>query len=59
MATSKRGRRAACRGAAVHFDRITVTGTEDVLMAAVLADGETVIQQRRARTGGAGPGRCC
>ena len=31
------------RGAAVHFDRITVTGTEDVLMAAVLAKGETVI----------------
>jgi UDP-N-acetylglucosamine 1-carboxyvinyltransferase len=32
------------RGAAVHFDRITVTGTEDVLMAAVLAEGETLIQ---------------
>jgi UDP-N-acetylglucosamine 1-carboxyvinyltransferase len=31
------------RGAAVQFDRITVTGTEDVLMAAVLAKGETVI----------------
>src|SRR5579862_1160414 len=31
------------RGAPVHFDRITVTGTEDVLMAAVLADGETTI----------------
>ncbi len=31
------------RGGAVHFDRITVTGTEDVLMAAVLAKGETVI----------------
>jgi UDP-N-acetylglucosamine 1-carboxyvinyltransferase len=31
------------RGAQVHFDRITVTGTEDVLMAAVLAQGETVI----------------
>jgi UDP-N-acetylglucosamine 1-carboxyvinyltransferase len=31
------------KGAEVHFDRITVTGTEDVLMAAVLADGETVI----------------
>ena len=28
----------------MHFDRITVTGTEDVLMAAVLADGETVIR---------------
>lgn len=32
------------RGALVHFDRITVTGTEDVLMAAVLARGETVIE---------------
>lgn len=31
------------RGARVQFDRITVTGTEDVLMAAVLAQGETVI----------------
>ena len=27
----------------MQFDRITVTGTEDVLMAAVLAQGETVI----------------
>lgn len=32
------------RGATVHFDRVTVTGTEDILMAAVLARGETVIQ---------------
>jgi UDP-N-acetylglucosamine 1-carboxyvinyltransferase len=31
-------------GAPVSFDRITVTGTEDVLMAAVLAHGETVIE---------------
>jgi UDP-N-acetylglucosamine 1-carboxyvinyltransferase len=31
------------RGANVHFDRITVTGTEDLLMAAVLARGETVL----------------
>jgi UDP-N-acetylglucosamine 1-carboxyvinyltransferase len=30
-------------GAEVHFDRITVTGTEDLLMAAVLARGETII----------------
>src|SRR5260370_19774038 len=28
------------KGRHVHFDRITVTGTEDLLMAAVLADGE-------------------
>lgn len=32
------------RGTMIHFDRITVTGTEDVLMAAVLARGETVIR---------------
>jgi len=31
-------------GTYVHFDRITVTGTEDLLMAATLADGETVIE---------------
>lgn len=30
-------------GARIHFDRITVTGTEDLLMAAVLAKGETVL----------------
>ena len=32
------------RGTEVHFDRITVTGTEDVLMAAVLARGDTLIR---------------
>lgn len=32
------------RGGTIQFDRITVTGTEDVLMAAVLARGETVIR---------------
>ncbi len=32
------------RGGPIHFDRITVTGTEDVLMAAVLARGETVLR---------------
>jgi UDP-N-acetylglucosamine 1-carboxyvinyltransferase len=32
------------KGTVVQFDRITVTGTEDVLMAAVLAEGQTVIQ---------------
>jgi len=31
------------RGAAVRFERITVTGTEDLMMAAVLAQGETII----------------
>lgn len=39
-ATAPRG----LKGTVVHFDRITVTGTEDVLMAAVLAEGETVIR---------------
>ncbi len=32
------------RGAHIVFDRITVTGTEDILMAATLAHGETVIE---------------
>jgi UDP-N-acetylglucosamine 1-carboxyvinyltransferase len=32
------------RGAVVHFDRITVTGTEDLMMAATLARGETVLR---------------
>ena len=32
------------RGGQVRFERITVTGTEDVLMAATLARGETVIE---------------
>jgi UDP-N-acetylglucosamine 1-carboxyvinyltransferase len=32
------------RGAVVHFERITVTGTEDLMMAAVLAQGETVLR---------------
>jgi UDP-N-acetylglucosamine 1-carboxyvinyltransferase len=32
------------KGGRIHFDRITVTGTEDVLMAATLAEGETIIE---------------
>ncbi|PYX31979.1 MAG: UDP-N-acetylglucosamine 1-carboxyvinyltransferase [Acidobacteria bacterium] len=32
------------RGAEIVFDKITVTGTEDLLMAATLADGETIMQ---------------
>src|SRR6202166_3317064 len=32
------------RGAEIVFDKITVTGTEDLLMAATLADGDTVMQ---------------
>jgi UDP-N-acetylglucosamine 1-carboxyvinyltransferase len=38
-ATAKR-----LKGAEIVFDKITVTGTEDLLMAATLADGETVFQ---------------
>ncbi|NPA58316.1 MAG: UDP-N-acetylglucosamine 1-carboxyvinyltransferase [Aquificae bacterium] len=32
------------KGAYIHFPKITVTGTENVLMAAVLSEGETVIK---------------
>ncbi len=32
------------RGAHIVFDKITVTGTEDLLMAAALADGETLFE---------------
>jgi UDP-N-acetylglucosamine 1-carboxyvinyltransferase len=32
------------QGAKVHFDTVTVTGTENVMMAAVLAKGQTVIE---------------
>ena len=47
------------KGAQVHFDRITVTGTEDVLMAAVLArgrNGDSAMPRanRKCRTW-----RCC
>jgi UDP-N-acetylglucosamine 1-carboxyvinyltransferase len=32
------------QGAKIHFDTVTVTGTENVMMAAVLAKGQTVIE---------------
>jgi UDP-N-acetylglucosamine 1-carboxyvinyltransferase len=32
------------RGGRIYFDRITVTGTEDLMMAATLAEGETVLE---------------
>ena len=32
------------KGARYSFDKITVTGTEDILMAAVLAEGDTVLE---------------
>jgi UDP-N-acetylglucosamine 1-carboxyvinyltransferase len=37
-------RAARLRGAHIVFDKITVTGTEDLLMAAVLAEGETLME---------------
>ena len=37
-------KRRRLRGARIHFEKITVTGTENILMAAVLADGETVLE---------------
>jgi UDP-N-acetylglucosamine 1-carboxyvinyltransferase len=37
-------RAAKLRGAHLVFDKITVTGTEDLLMAAVLAEGETLME---------------
>jgi UDP-N-acetylglucosamine 1-carboxyvinyltransferase len=32
------------KGTHINFDKITVTGTEDILMAAVLAEGETILE---------------
>ncbi len=32
------------RGASIYFDTVTVTGTENIMMAATLADGETTIE---------------
>ena len=32
------------KGAEIVFGKITVTGTEDLLMAATLAEGETILQ---------------
>jgi UDP-N-acetylglucosamine 1-carboxyvinyltransferase len=32
------------KGAEIVFDKVTVTGTEDLLMAATLAEGETILQ---------------
>ena len=39
-----RSQRRPPKGAEIVFDKITVTGTEDLLMAATLAEGETVMQ---------------
>ena len=37
-------RRGRLKGARIAFEKITVTGTENILMAAALADGETVLE---------------
>jgi len=37
-------RRGRLRGAHISFEKITVTGTENILMAATLAEGETLIE---------------
>ena len=39
-----RARASRLRGAQLFLDKVTVTGTENLMMAAVLADGETVIE---------------
>jgi UDP-N-acetylglucosamine 1-carboxyvinyltransferase len=39
-----RARNARLRGAHIVFEKITVTGSENILMAAVLAEGETVLE---------------
>src|SRR6202140_5369342 len=36
--------RGRLKGADIFFDKITVTGTENILMAAVLADGESILE---------------
>ena len=45
------------RGAKVVFDTPTVGGTENILMAAVLAEGETVIQNAAREPEVVGPRR--
>ena len=47
------------RGAEVHFDTVTVTGTENMMMAACLADGETVIRNAACEPEVDGPRRRC
>ena len=39
-----RAPRGRLRGVRIRFDKITVTGTENILMAATLADGETILE---------------
>jgi UDP-N-acetylglucosamine 1-carboxyvinyltransferase len=39
-----KARASRLKGARIYFDTVTVTGTENLLMAATLADGETVLE---------------
>src|SRR5207245_8166308 len=39
-----RAQKGRLKGAHIVFEKITVTGTENILMAAVLADGETLLE---------------
>jgi UDP-N-acetylglucosamine 1-carboxyvinyltransferase len=39
-----KARKGRLKGARIRFEKITVTGTENILMAAVLADGETTLE---------------
>ena len=41
--TGQTGQNGRLKGANITFEKITVTGTENILMAAVLAEGETVL----------------
>ncbi|MFD2273805.1 UDP-N-acetylglucosamine 1-carboxyvinyltransferase [Undibacterium arcticum] len=45
------------KGTRIVTDMITVTGTENLLMAATLAEGETILEKRRARAGSDRPGQ--
>jgi UDP-N-acetylglucosamine 1-carboxyvinyltransferase len=38
------GKTSGLRGAKIVFDQVTVTGTENLIMAATLADGETILE---------------
>lgn len=40
---AKAGKRGRLKGAQIRFEKITVTGTENILMAATLAEGETIL----------------
>src|SRR5260370_40647597 len=44
------------KGAHIVFEKITVTGTENILMAAGLADGETGLEKGGREPGGTGLG---